>query len=92
VDQEESSAKIYFDDLSSARDASFSDASGSDDESDTTAAAPAHVKRGKVHDKHKGSKRKSRSVSANLAQVSKNVLLPKRACSSAAQMSKFALK
>ena len=42
------SAKIKFDDLSSASDASFSDVSGSDDESDTTTAAAVHVKRSKV--------------------------------------------
>ena len=50
------SAKINFDDLSSASDAYFSD---SDDESDTTAAAAAHVKRGKSRDKRQRSKRKS---------------------------------
>jgi len=36
-------AKISFDDLSSASDASFSDVSGSGDESDTAAAAAVHV-------------------------------------------------
>ena len=83
------SAKISFDDLSSASDASFSDVSDSADESDTAAAAAAHVKCGKSRDKRKRSKRKSRGVSANLAHVSKHaVVLSAR--SSAARVSKSA--
>jgi len=54
-----SSAKIKFDDLSSASDASCFDVSDSDDESDAAAAAAAHVKLGKSRDKCKRSKRKS---------------------------------
>ena len=84
------SAKISFDDLSSASDASFSDVSGSDDESDTAAAAAVHFKRGKLHGNRKRFKRKAQSALANLAHVSKNAVVPKRARSSAAQVSNFA--
>jgi len=83
------SAKINLDDLSSESDTSSSDVSGSDDESDTAAAAAAHVKRGKSRNKRKPSKRKSRGVSANLAHVSKHAVIL-NARSSAAQVSKSA--